>query len=309
MTKPQKNQCAQKTSHTTLASYLASRYTPITIKNMHREITRYTNTIPHHKRAKHQDITNYIGQLRGHYKHPRTLNYILLAIKVYYYYLYDTGKRRDNPAATIKLRDNKQEQPQLQDLLTTEELETLMHKKERYAQLTHRNQVITSLFIYQGLHAKEILKLTIQHIDLKQGIIHIHGMSITHHRTLALNAKQIMPFHHYLHITRPLLLAKRQQTAPGAPPADALLLNQQGQPLQLRALRHHIWQLSKTVTKKHLTPTTIRQSVIANKLKQGYDIKLVQAFAGHKKPSTTERYKQSHVEELKAQILNYHPLK
>ena len=67
-------------------------------------------------------------------------------------------------------------------------------------------------------------------------------------------------------------------------------------------------------TQKHLFPgrrlnaKTIRQSVITNLLKAGKDLRIVQAFAGHKYPSTTEKYKQTHVEELKTQILNYHPL-
>ena len=67
-------------------------------------------------------------------------------------------------------------------------------------------------------------------------------------------------------------------------------------------------------TQRHLFPErklnakTIRQSVITNLLKEGKDLRIVQAFAGHKYPSTTERYKQTQVEELKNQILKYHPL-
>ena len=48
---------------------------------------------------------------------------------------------------------------------------------------------------------------------------------------------------------------------------------------------------------------------ITNLLKQGKDLRLVQAFAGHKYPSTTELYKQTEVELLKTsysqQYLNY----
>jgi integrase/recombinase XerD len=54
---------------------------------------------------------------------------------------------------------------------------------------------------------------------------------------------------------------------------------------------------------------TIRQSVITNLLKQGHDLSLVQAFAGHKYPSTTERYKQSEIETLQAAVNRYHPMK
>ena len=65
---------------------------------------------------------------------------------------------------------------------------------------------------------------------------------------------------------------------------------------------------------KHLFPLkilcaqSIRQSVIANLLKGGKDIRVVQVFAGHKSPRATERYRQSGVEELKAAVKKYHPL-
>jgi integrase/recombinase XerD len=60
---------------------------------------------------------------------------------------------------------------------------------------------------------------------------------------------------------------------------------------------------------RSLNAKTTRQSVIANLLKQGHDLRLVQVFAGHKHPSSTERYRQTGVEELKAGIIKYHPLK
>ncbi len=53
---------------------------------------------------------------------------------------------------------------------------------------------------------------------------------------------------------------------------------------------------------------TIRQSVIAHLLKQRHDLSVVQVFAGHKYPSTTERYRQSAIETLKAAIEKYHPI-
>ncbi|MCC6691587.1 MAG: hypothetical protein IT235_08655 [Bacteroidia bacterium] len=44
------------------------------------------------------------------------------------------------------------------------------------------------------------------------------------------------------------------------------------------------------------------------KLKKGNDIRMVQHFAGHKNPSSTERYKIKDIEELKAGVNKYHPL-
>jgi len=60
---------------------------------------------------------------------------------------------------------------------------------------------------------------------------------------------------------------------------------------------------------KSITPNIIRQSVIALMLKKGKDLRLVQAFAGHLKPSSTERYRPDDSEALKQSVNKYHPLK
>jgi integrase/recombinase XerD len=44
-------------------------------------------------------------------------------------------------------------------------------------------------------------------------------------------------------------------------------------------------------------------------LKQHNDLRIVQSFAGHKYPSTTERYKQNDIEALQQQIKKHHPIK
>lgn len=64
----------------------------------------------------------------------------------------------------------------------------------------------------------------------------------------------------------------------------------------------------KLYSTKSLTPLAIRQSVIANLLKAGKDIRAVQVFAGHRSPMTTERYQQTGIEELTAAVMKYHPL-
>jgi integrase/recombinase XerD len=54
---------------------------------------------------------------------------------------------------------------------------------------------------------------------------------------------------------------------------------------------------------------TIRGSVITNLLKAGHELRAVQVFAGHKKISSTEKYKQSEVEILHSMIQWQHPMR
>jgi integrase/recombinase XerD len=57
-----------------------------------------------------------------------------------------------------------------------------------------------------------------------------------------------------------------------------------------------------------ITPFKIRQSAIKNLLRKGNDLRIVQVFAGHRRSSSTEAYKQTGLEELKNVIQKYHPL-
>ena len=51
----------------------------------------------------------------------------------------------------------------------------------------------------------------------------------------------------------------------------------------------------------------IRQSVIANLLKSGNDLRVVEVFTEHRRNSSTEEYKQTDLEILQNAINLYHP--
>jgi len=55
------------------------------------------------------------------------------------------------------------------------------------------------------------------------------------------------------------------------------------------------------------TPMKIRQSVIANLLKENNDLRIVQEFAGHRRTGSTEAYKRTGLEALKSSIEKLHP--
>ncbi len=74
-------------------------------------------------------------------------------------------------------------------------------------------------------------------------------------------------------------------------------------------VKHVLRSYQNVYPDRRVTAQAIRGSVIANLLAQGHDISVVQQFAGHKYPSSTERYRQSHVESLKTAIDQYHPMK
>ena len=287
--------------------YLSSRVAPSTAKRYLREIELFTCSTETPEKATYSQIMDYIGQLRTRNKNGN-IRCSLCAIKKYYSYLAATGQRKDNPAKTIQLRDKKNKDIQLQDLFKPEELEQLLEKKERYPILKNRNRIIISLLIYQGLTNGEITRLELKDIDLEEGTIYIKGTHKINSRTLKLHSKQMFWLMNYLQNDRPQLLKSGAQRHPDSGSVSGLIISKLGTEETGEGICYQVETQRHLFPEKKLNAKTIRQSVITNLLKEGKDLRIVQAFAGHKYPSTTEMYKQTEVEELKNQILKHHPL-
>ena len=286
----------------TLEQYLQKHYTEKTAKAYLYEIDNYLSNCTGAAGAVYKDIVSYMGALRLRYSKASTLNRILASIKAYYDFLCYTGQRSDNPARAIRLRDRQSRDVQLQDLFTSEELETLLERPERYNNLAHRNRVLISLLIYQALQPGEMETLTIHDINLATGSIYIKPTVSTNKRELQLKPNQVLLFYQYIHEIRPKLLRRKKY--------DALLIGLRGTPMKAEHITDHVERSYKGLYgRRKINAQTIRQSVIANLLKQGHDLSLVQVFAGHKYPSSTERYKQNAVETLRDAVQQYHPLR
>jgi len=286
----------------TLTFYLKSRYTSATAKAYEREINIFLANYHGANKAVYKDLVNYLGILRKRYSNSKTINRILASIKAYYEFLSYTEQRKDNPAKNIRLRDKQNRDIQLQDLFAPEELETLLKREERYNKLELRNKVLMSLLIYQALYPNELEALKINDINLHQGTVKIKATPKTNGRELSLKPTQIMLFYQYLFEIRPKLLNGNE--------SDYLLIGERGKPMKAEDITKHIKRVCKNRFKdRNINAQTIRQSVITNLLKSGNDLRIVQTFAGHKYPSTTERYKQTHVEQLKQAIQIHHPIK
>jgi integrase/recombinase XerD len=108
-----------------------------------------------------------------------------------------------------------------------------------------------------------------------------------------------MLFHQYIHEIRSKIISKN---------TDQLILNIRGGKMKADSINYLIETFKNHFPDKNLNAKTIRQSVIANLLKEGKDLRVVQVFAGHKNPSSTEKYRQTGLEELKAAVLKHHPL-
>ena len=284
-----------------LSDYLLEKYSPLTVKIYLLDICRYICYMGEERavRASYRDIMEYVDYLRKGYRNPLTIKRMLYGVKAWYFYLIEKGERSDHPCRQLQLKDARGADIQLQDLFTSIEMEKLMQRKERFEDARLRNRVIISLLIYQGLRLREIVMLRVKDVELEAGTIFIRAMPRAMARTLKLKTTQVMLFYNYIHEVRPRLL--RTGT-------DRLVLTLRGRAEDGEGIGYLIETFKPMFPERNLNARTLRQSVITNQLKEGKDLRVVQVFAGHKKISSTEKYRQSGLDELQAAINKYHPL-
>ena len=187
-------------------------------------------------------------------------------------------------------------------LFTMQELELLLNREERYKYLEHRNKLIISLLIYQGITSEEITRLNIADVSLEHSTVYIRGTKLLHGRTLPLVASQHSFVTRYLDESRPFLLSSERQTR-------RLFLTKQGKEETVDGIHAMIQPLKPLFANRKLCPATIRKSVISHWMNvRNIPIEDEQQMSGHKWPSSTERYKRVDMEEQRSLINQLHPL-
>jgi len=293
-----------------LEEYLRKNYSKASLTSYENMINRYRAFTQNAETASYSDVMTYIKYLRRKGNHPKTVRNNLFAIKIYYRYLIKTGKRKDHPCSELNLKDSINRSIPVEELYSKEQLEELLTTyKTKKKNINERNKVIISLLIYQALTVLEISQININDINLEEGTIFISGNVKNNCRTLNLKTNQIMLLHRYITETRPKLGNVERSEIPIAERIgknSALIISSTGERIKPHSISRLINDgLPKS---KRKTPIKIRQSVIANLLKSGNELRIVQVFAGHKRVSSTEAYKQTGLDELKSAITKLHPL-
>ena len=289
--------------------YILQHYSPKSVMKYTRQIEQFKEVVGDKAdQSNYQDILNYIGTLRTRNLHPKSLRNHLHSLKIYFRYLVEIRIRKDHPCENLQLKDQINKSIIVESLYSKEKLEMLYQeftKQNENSQENARDKIILGLLIYQALTTSEIIELKVSDINVEEGTIRIKGNDQQNRRgnkgrILALKPKQILMMHEYLKTYRKALAMKQKPSKR----QDYFLLNESG----LQLYGSYLNRMLNKASNKSYTPLKIRQSVIANLLKENNDIRIVQEFAGHRKTGSTEAYKRTGFEELRAAIERLHPL-
>jgi integrase/recombinase XerD len=265
-----------------IEDFLLQNYSEQTVKSYLFAINHFLVMNPKAKRYKYRNIVEYMEEIGKQQPNAKYRVVILSAIKKYYDYLVMSGYREDHPCRKLNIKVNSNQAVQVQDLFSSEELQLLTTRENRYENLDTRNHVLINLLIYQGLTSDEIIRLTVRDIDLDAGTIYVKASSNLNSRRLQLLAKQILLFSKYINEVRPRMLRSTTEN---------LIITKLGKPIAVNSIHAMIEPLKSLFPDKNLNPQTIRMSVICNWLnEQKLPLEKVQELAGHKWPGTTEKY-------------------
>jgi integrase/recombinase XerD len=249
----------------------------------------------------YSDILKYLDELGKVFQSVATKITKLNAVKKYYDYLIDQGKREDHPCKRLYLKGHSRRTVIQNDLFSSLELESLLEREEYFSCLKLKHRIVISLFIFQGLLPGEITGIKLHHIDLDAGTIFVRGGKQLTARKLEIHPRQFRLFDEYLNHDRKKLLKLG--------PSDYFILNLLGKNDKPDSIVRCIETERQRFLDRNLTAKTIRDSVIFNLLNERrLPLEQVQLFAGHRWICSTQRYLQAHAEEQRERINRWFPL-
>jgi len=272
-----------------------------------------------------KEVLSYLNHLQnpvrlgGKGQENKTRNIRLNVIKQFFNWQIEVGHRADNPIQHLKIRGSKTKK--LYPVLDKQQLESLYNDYripaenddrsnrnwfQTYRLSKARNKAILSLLVNQGLTTPEVERLTVNDLKLKEGKIFIAGSRKSNERTLELKSNQIIELMEYALQARQLFIPYQEDKE-----TKRLFLSVPSAGQQKANDTLQIWKgltnEIKSKNKQFINFKQVRTSVITHWLKQ-YNLRQVQYMAGHRYVSSTEGYLVNQMEDLQADIDQYHPM-
>ena len=290
----------------TLHDYLRTRFRLGSAEHVAYRVARYvawSGGEAAAREARYADVLRYVAELRGRGLHPRTLRLELAGVSAYYAWLCEIGVRVDHPCRTMRLADAYDRRVRTDELYTPDEVERWARTyRAAKACDQRRGEVIVGLLVNQALTAGDVARLRLGDVDLDAGTVHVAAGGKTAARTLALKASQVMMLWRYVTEDRGRYVV--MATARGLRD-DWLLFDTRGGQLVGGQL-HRLVNVGRAEADR-LRPQRVRQSVIAHLVVAGHDLRVVQAFAGHRSSTATAEYRRSDAEALAEAVARLHP--
>ena len=230
---------------------------------------------------------------------PTSQARIISGIKSFFKYCVLEQICSHNPTTLLPSPKTRRKLP---DVLSFEEIETLIGYIDLSKPEGGRNKAILETMYSSGLRVTEAITLKISCLYLDIGYIRVIGKG-DKERLVPIGSDAIK----YIKIYKDTI---RVHQTPAKDCEDILFLNNRGKGLSRVMIFYIIKDLiQKSGIKKSISPHSFRHSFATHLLENGLDLRILQELLGHSNINTTEIYTAVGESKLKKTILQHHPLK
>ncbi|MFM7637255.1 MAG: site-specific tyrosine recombinase XerD [Crocinitomicaceae bacterium] len=245
----------------------------------------------------YNDLKLFIGELYDLGLSARSQARIISGIKQFFAYLVLENYISSDPSELL-------EQPKigrkLPEVLTIEEIDTLIAAIDLSKDEGHRNRAILETLYSCGLRVSELVNLRFSDLYFDEGFIRVIGKG-NKERLVPVSPQVEKEINLYtVNIRKHLDIKKGNE--------QVVFLNRRGSMLTRVMIFTIIKQLAEHVgLKKNISPHTFRHSFATHLIEGGANLRAIQEMLGHESITTTEIYTHLDQRYLRDAILNFHP--
>ncbi len=262
------------------------------------DLTQFSFWLEHKKvdllKVEAKDILAYLSSLEN--ASVRTVARRLSSLRRLYEYLLRENKIKQNPVSNV---DAPRLGRTLPKSLTEDEVENLLNAPDTAPATGVRDKAMLELLYATGLRVTELVSLTIQQVNLRQGVVRVTGKG---------NKERLVPMGEEANAWIERYLSSARSEILGNAITDAMFPSNRGKAMTRQTFWHMVKRYAVVAEiKKTLSPHVLRHAFATHLINHGADLRVVQMLLGHSDISTTQIYTHVARERLKDLHAEHHP--
>ena len=243
------------------------------------------------------DLQHFASGLHDIGIHPRSQARILSGIKSFFRFLIMADYLEADPS---ELLEGPKIGLKLPEVLTVEEIDTIISAVDRSKAEGQRNRAILETLYSCGLRVSELVNLKLSDLYFDEGFIKVEGKG-SKQRLVPISPRAINEIKLYF--------ADRNQIEVKKDYEDFVFVSQRrGKSLSRIMIFHMIKELAQNAgITKNISPHTFRHSFATHLLEGGANLRAIQCMLGHESIATTEIYTHIDRNMLRSEIIEHHP--
>lgn len=250
----------------------------------------------HYKDVTLDHLENFSASLHDLGICPRSQARILSGIRSFYHFLVMEEGLEADPS---ELLESPQTGFQLPEVLTVEEIDSLIESIDLSTPEGQRNRAILETLYSCGLRVSELCNLKLSDLYLEEGFIKVEGKG-SKQRLIPISPRAVRELQLYFIDRNSMVIL------PGF--EDFVFISKRGKNISRIMVFHIIKVLSEAIgLTKSISPHTFRHSFATHLLEGGANLRAIQCMLGHESIGTTEIYTHIDRQRLRSEIIEHHP--